>query len=283
MNPEAGTIIANRFQLVRELGRGTMGTVWLAHHLTLDVPCAVKFMTAEAAREPNYAARFELEARADRAAPEPAHRPRPRLRPVGRASPSSRWSCLEGEDLAVAPAPRQAPRRRRDPPHRRPGRARRSRARTPPASSTATSSPRTSSSPREDDDEVVKVLDFGIAKFEGRAGPSHPGRRGPRHARLHEPRAGALRRRRSTPAPTSGRSASSPSSASPGRLAFDGASLADIFARILVEPYARPQPGRARPAAGLRRVVRPRHVAATRRGASPTRARCRTPSRARSA
>jgi serine/threonine protein kinase len=53
MNPIPGSIIANRFQLVRELGRGTMGTVWLAQHLTLDVRCAVKFMSAEAAREPS--------------------------------------------------------------------------------------------------------------------------------------------------------------------------------------------------------------------------------------
>ena len=41
-----------------------MGTVWLAQHLTLDVQCAVKFMSAEAAREPAYTARFALEARA---------------------------------------------------------------------------------------------------------------------------------------------------------------------------------------------------------------------------
>jgi serine/threonine protein kinase len=41
-----------------------MGTVWLADHLTLGVRCAVKFMTVEATRDPNYRARFELEARA---------------------------------------------------------------------------------------------------------------------------------------------------------------------------------------------------------------------------
>ncbi len=64
MTPVSGNIVANRFQLVRELGRGTMGTVWLADHLTLGLPCAVKFMTVEATRDPNYRARFELEARA---------------------------------------------------------------------------------------------------------------------------------------------------------------------------------------------------------------------------
>ena len=45
MNPTAGTLVARRFRLVRELGRGTMGTVWLADHQTLGVPCAVKFAT----------------------------------------------------------------------------------------------------------------------------------------------------------------------------------------------------------------------------------------------
>jgi serine/threonine protein kinase len=64
MTPVSGNIVANRFQLVRELGRGTMGTVWLADHLALGSRCAVKFMTVEAARAPNYRARFELEARA---------------------------------------------------------------------------------------------------------------------------------------------------------------------------------------------------------------------------
>ncbi len=41
-----------------------MGTVWLADHLTLDLRCAVKFMTTETNRASNYRARFELEARA---------------------------------------------------------------------------------------------------------------------------------------------------------------------------------------------------------------------------
>ena len=64
MTLDAGSILANRFELVREVGRGSMGKVWLAMHLTLGVRCAVKFMTGEATRDPSYAARFELEARA---------------------------------------------------------------------------------------------------------------------------------------------------------------------------------------------------------------------------
>lgn len=64
MTPTSGSIVANKFQLVRELGRGSMGAVWLADHLTLDVRCAVKFMTGDASRDPNFLSRFEFEARA---------------------------------------------------------------------------------------------------------------------------------------------------------------------------------------------------------------------------
>jgi eukaryotic-like serine/threonine-protein kinase len=64
MTPSAGSVVAGRFKLVRELGSGSMGTVWLADHQTLDLRCAVKFMTTEASRAPNYRGRFELEARA---------------------------------------------------------------------------------------------------------------------------------------------------------------------------------------------------------------------------
>jgi serine/threonine protein kinase len=61
--PVEGEIIAKRFRLVRQLGHGSMGSVWLAHHLTLDVPCAVKFIASEAANELNLRARFQFEAR----------------------------------------------------------------------------------------------------------------------------------------------------------------------------------------------------------------------------
>jgi serine/threonine-protein kinase len=64
MDPTAGTLVARRFRLVRELGRGTMGTVWLADHESLGVQCAVKFATSGAERDPAYRERFEREARA---------------------------------------------------------------------------------------------------------------------------------------------------------------------------------------------------------------------------
>jgi eukaryotic-like serine/threonine-protein kinase len=59
-----GLVIADRFRLERVLGQGGMGSVWLAQQIALDVPCAVKFIHAEAARSPELRARFEREAKA---------------------------------------------------------------------------------------------------------------------------------------------------------------------------------------------------------------------------
>jgi serine/threonine-protein kinase len=58
------TVIAERFRLIRLLGQGGMGSVWLAHHITLDVECALKFIHADAAALDEVRGRFEREARA---------------------------------------------------------------------------------------------------------------------------------------------------------------------------------------------------------------------------
>ena len=57
-------VVADRFRLNRQLGRGGMGSVWHATHLGLDTPCAVKFIEGEYARFPEAQARFEREAKA---------------------------------------------------------------------------------------------------------------------------------------------------------------------------------------------------------------------------
>ncbi len=61
MKLETGSTVASRFRLVRPLGRGGMGVVWVAHDLRLETPCAVKFLLTsidESARQ-----RFALEAK----------------------------------------------------------------------------------------------------------------------------------------------------------------------------------------------------------------------------
>ncbi len=62
--PETGRILAGRYQLIEPLGRGGMGAVWLAQHVTLNSLCAVKLMDPSLAYDPASAARFKREAQA---------------------------------------------------------------------------------------------------------------------------------------------------------------------------------------------------------------------------
>jgi serine/threonine-protein kinase len=64
MQLAADVVIAERFKLIRLLGQGGMGSVWLATHLGLDIPCAVKFIEGEFAQMAEAQARFEREAKA---------------------------------------------------------------------------------------------------------------------------------------------------------------------------------------------------------------------------
>jgi serine/threonine protein kinase len=95
----ADIVVADRFRMVRELGRGGMGSVWLAHHLSLDVPCAVKFvdekLTAPALRH-----RFEAEARAAARLKGP-HVVQILDHGVWEGTPYIAMELLEGEDLAA--------------------------------------------------------------------------------------------------------------------------------------------------------------------------------------
>jgi serine/threonine protein kinase len=57
-----GATISGRFRVERLLGRGAMGSVWLARHLALDVDVAVKFIDGAFRNETGHRSRFVLEA-----------------------------------------------------------------------------------------------------------------------------------------------------------------------------------------------------------------------------
>jgi serine/threonine-protein kinase len=63
MDLKAGTIIGTNFALEAEIGRGGMGSVWRARHVTLDRPVAIKFLDAPGPAAERRAERFLREAK----------------------------------------------------------------------------------------------------------------------------------------------------------------------------------------------------------------------------
>ena len=59
-----GDIIAKKYRLDHELGRGAMGTVWAATHATLGQRVAIKLIAADQSRSQEARQRFSLEAKA---------------------------------------------------------------------------------------------------------------------------------------------------------------------------------------------------------------------------
>ncbi len=57
-----GRVISERFRLESLLGRGGMGTVWRARHLSLDTEIAIKFLNAELSQRQDIRSRFAREA-----------------------------------------------------------------------------------------------------------------------------------------------------------------------------------------------------------------------------
>jgi eukaryotic-like serine/threonine-protein kinase len=60
----AGDVIAAKYRLERELGRGAMGTVWAATHTTLGQRVAIKLIAGEQAQSIDARQRFSVEAKA---------------------------------------------------------------------------------------------------------------------------------------------------------------------------------------------------------------------------
>ncbi|MGK3983763.1 protein kinase [Sorangium sp. So ce136] len=160
-----GSVIAGRYRLERMLARGGMGSIWVARHLQLDASVAIKLMAPEYATSTTARARFEREARAaaQLKIPNVVH-----VHDYGIAddTPFLVMELLEGEDLETRLA--------------REGRL------TGAATLTIVTQvckalrrahetgiihrdlkPANLFLSRQDEDELVKVLDFGIAKAEG--------------------------------------------------------------------------------------------------------------------
>src|SRR5687767_12773687 len=57
-------LLGDTLELLEEIGRGGMGSVWKARHLRLDRLVAVKFLDPALASDPEFEMRFEREARA---------------------------------------------------------------------------------------------------------------------------------------------------------------------------------------------------------------------------
>jgi serine/threonine protein kinase len=61
---EPGTVIRGKYRIVRQLGRGGMGTVYLAEHILLNRPRALKFISSELSQDAAFLRRFRHEAQA---------------------------------------------------------------------------------------------------------------------------------------------------------------------------------------------------------------------------
>lgn len=59
-----GRILAGRYRLISQLGRGGMGSVWRAEHIDLGTPAAVKLIDETFAQSPEALTRFRREAQA---------------------------------------------------------------------------------------------------------------------------------------------------------------------------------------------------------------------------
>ena len=59
-----GEALDEKYMIERELGRGGMGTVYLATHLGTERPVAVKIIAPQFMKRPEFVERFRREARA---------------------------------------------------------------------------------------------------------------------------------------------------------------------------------------------------------------------------
>ena len=96
----AGTLLLERYRLIKKLGEGGMGAVYLAEHVTIKKRCAIKVLNPEYAHKTDLVERFLQEARA---ASMIAHENVVEITDFGAAPNGSVFFVMEmliGEDLA---------------------------------------------------------------------------------------------------------------------------------------------------------------------------------------
>jgi len=161
-DPSGAQVLAGKYKLVHQLGKGGMGSVWLAHHLTLQSPVAIKLIEPQIATNPEALARFMREARSAAALRSP-HVVQILDHGVDGATPYIAMELLEGESLAA---------RLRKVGRLSPGDTARILTHTARAVSRAHEvgivhrdlKPDNIFLVENEEEEVAKVLDFGIAK-----------------------------------------------------------------------------------------------------------------------
>ena len=98
--PAEGHVIAGKYRLERPLSRGGMGSVWVARHLDLGMPVAVKLMDPLTAARPEWRQRFAREAKAAGAIQSP-HVVKVHDYGVDAETPYLVMELLSGEDLGA--------------------------------------------------------------------------------------------------------------------------------------------------------------------------------------
>jgi serine/threonine protein kinase len=170
MDRAAGTVLAGKYALVSKLGQGGMGAVWRAEHVQLRSPVAIKLIDNQIASNPEALARFMREAQSAAALRSP-HVVQILDFGADNGVPYIAMELLEGESLAA--------------------RIERTRGLTPAETAhIITQVARAVSKAHEggivhrdlkpdnifivknDEEEVAKVLDFGIAKASSTFGPT---------------------------------------------------------------------------------------------------------------
>lgn len=156
------SVLAGRYRLERQLGKGGMGSVWLAEHLSLRSWVAVKLMDPAIASTPEGAERFRREAQAA-ASLRSAHVVQVLDYGVHETTPFLVMELLQGESLAGC-----LEREKRLTPERTLAimtQVARALGRAHAAGIVHRDlKPDNVFLVREDDQELVKILDFGIAK-----------------------------------------------------------------------------------------------------------------------